>query len=166
MATYASETSVTSEKSRMEIERTLQRYGADKYMYGAESGRAVIVFELHKRRVRFDIVMPEKSATRFTESPTGRARTASAALEAWEQACRQRWRALALVIKAKLEAVESGITLFEEEFLAHIILPNQMTVGQWMLPQVEEAYAHGTMPELLPSTSQRFLPVAEILDVE
>ena len=35
----------------------------------------------------------------------------------WEQACRQRWRALALVIKAKLEAIDAEISTFEEEFL-------------------------------------------------
>ncbi|WP_198651245.1 hypothetical protein [Salinicola sp. CPA57] len=68
---------------------------------------------------------------------------------AWEQACRQRWRALALVIKAKLEAVESGITMFEEEFLAHIVLPNGGTVGGWMLPQIKKSYDSGSMPPLL-----------------
>lgn len=67
---------------------------------------------------------------------------------------RQRWRALALVIKAKLEAVEAGITEFEEEFLAHIVLPNGGTVGQFMLPQVATAYETGQMPPLLPAPDE------------
>jgi hypothetical protein len=67
-----------------------------------------------------------------------------------EQAVRQRWRALALVIKAKLEAFESGIETFEQAFLANILLPDGQTVGQWMVPQVEQAYLTGTMPGLLP----------------
>ncbi len=60
---------------------------------------------------------------------------------------------LALVIKAKLEAVETGITMFDEEFLAHIVLPNGNTVGQFMLPQVESTYNSGAMPPLLPGIS-------------
>jgi hypothetical protein len=63
---------------------------------------------------------------------------------------RQRWRALALVIKAKLEAVEAGITIFEEEFLAHIVLPDGRTAGEYMVPQIEESYRTKQMPPLLP----------------
>jgi len=66
-----------------------------------------------------------------------------------EQACRQKWRALSLVVKAKLEAVESGITTFEDEFLAHIVLPNGQTVGEQALPRVREAYATGGNVPLL-----------------
>lgn len=46
--------------------------------------------------------------------------------------------------------VEAGITEFETEFLAHIVLPDGETVGSWMRPQLERAYAVGRMPELLP----------------
>jgi hypothetical protein len=77
-------------------------------------------------------------------------RSPDAQRKAYEQAERQRWRALALVIKAKLEAVESGITEFEREFMAHIVLPGGGTVGDWMLPQIEQAYSSGQMPAMLP----------------
>lgn len=70
--------------------------------------------------------------------------------EIYEQAVKQRWRALALVIKAKLEAVEAGITIFEDEFLAHIVLPNGQTAGEYMVPQIEAAYETGKMPAMLP----------------
>ncbi|MCF7821873.1 MAG: hypothetical protein K9M17_05480 [Mariprofundaceae bacterium] len=63
---------------------------------------------------------------------------------------RQAWRALNLVVKAKLEAVESGITTFEDEFLAHIMLPDGSTVGHLMRPQLEAAYDSGSMPKGLP----------------
>jgi response regulator RpfG family c-di-GMP phosphodiesterase len=42
---------------------------------------------------------------------------------------RRRWRCLAMVIKAKLEVVASGISSFEEEFLAHVMLYDGRTVG-------------------------------------
>ena len=45
---------------------------------------------------------------------------------AHEQERRRLWRALLLNIKAKLEAVESGISVFDEEFMAHIVLPKRL----------------------------------------
>ena len=67
---------------------------------------------------------------------------------------RQRWRALALIVKAKPEATETGITTFEEEFLSYIVLPDNQTVGECMLPQIiEEAYQRGEMPRMLPGRS-------------
>jgi len=59
----------------------------------------------------------------------------------WEQACRQKWRALCLAIKAKLEAVESGISHFEDEFLSQIIDPiTKKTVGELIRPELEQRY--------------------------
>lgn len=72
------------------------------------------------------------------------------AYEAWEQACRSRWRALYLIIKAKLEAVDSGISTIEREFLYDIVLPDGKTVGEYMAPQIEAAYTTGEMPPMLP----------------
>lgn len=67
-------------------------------------------------------------------------------MKEWEQGCRQAWRALTLCIKAKLEAVSAGISEFEDEFLAHIVLPGGGTVSQWIRPQIENAYLTGDMP--------------------
>ncbi len=71
--------------------------------------------------------------------------------EAYDQACRQRWRALLLVIRAKLEAVTVGISTIETEFLANIVLPDNTTAGEWMLPQIDRAYRTDEMPPLLPA---------------
>ena len=64
----------------------------------------------------------------------------------WEQAQRSRWRALLLVIKAKLEAIDAGIATFEDEFLAYTMLPGGETVGEWIAPQLDDVYATGVMP--------------------
>jgi hypothetical protein len=150
MTRYAANTEVTTDKSRAEIERTLQRYGADQFFYGWQEGAASIGFRMHDRRVQFVLPMPDPTSDEFTTTPSGWERQATASRRLYEQALRQKWRALALVVKAKLEAVESGITTFEEEFLAHIVLPNGQRVGQFMVPQISVAYATGTMPPLLP----------------
>ncbi len=65
------------------------------------------------------------------------------------QAERQRWRALLLVLKAKLEAVESKIATFESEFLSHIVLPDDRTVAQHVMPLIAQAYETGAMPRRL-----------------
>lgn len=148
MSVYAKNTEVSSSKSRNEIEKTIARYGADQFMYGWQEEMAMIGFRMKSKMVRFLLKMPNRSDFELTE--TGRDRSKSAVDKAFEQSVRQRWRALALVVKAKLEAVESDITSFEKEFMAHIVLPNGKTVAEQFLPELENAYLTGEMPKMLP----------------
>jgi hypothetical protein len=106
--------------------------------------------------VKFALPIPDKNDPKYRKTESGRVRnTKSAAIEqAHSQEIRQRWRALLLVIKAKLEAVESGITTFEQEFLAHLVMANGETVGDWAMPQVEAMYKTGNMPPLLPGIGE------------
>jgi hypothetical protein len=160
---YAEGTSVPMERSRTEIEKTLMRYGASGFGYGWE--QRVEVTPPKCRQSRCDpenIVMclrdhrwevaPERRDTRdvvlvgfrFKERriqleipmPTEREAGTKAKHEA---AVRQRWRALVLVIKAKLEAVASGISTLEHEFLANVVLEDGRTVAQALVPRLHEA---------------------------
>lgn len=155
MTIYAKDTSVSVGRSIAEIQDNLARYGADKFAQFSEDGRAGIVFEVKDRRVKFEMPLPKKNefATRRQNTAYGNYRviecTPEQQVKLHEQACRQKWRALALVVKAKLEAVESGITDFESEFLAHIVLPNGRTLGKWIAPQLAEAFTLKKMPPLL-----------------
>ena len=153
---YASATTVSVERSRAEIERILVRYGADQFLYARDDVASVEIlgFRSHSRQVKFGLPMPQLSSFRFTLGK-GLVRSETAQEKAWEQAKRQRWRALALAIKAKLEIVEAGITTFEEEFLPHLVLPTGETVGSWILPQVAAAYDSGEMPALLPAAPEK-----------
>lgn len=154
MVKFAENTSVSVEKSRAEIEGLIVRYGATHTAFMNAPGRAVICFEAKARRIMFELPLPDRSEKRFQRDGRGSTRSADKITEAWEQACRQRWRALALVIKAKLEAVESGITAFEDEFLAHIVMPDGQTVATHIKPRIAEAYDHGSMVPLLPPPSK------------
>ena len=149
MGQYAAKTSVGTDRSRGEIERTLERWGADNFAYGKTAEKAMIAFTFEGRQVRFTVPMPNRNDKEFTRTDTGRVRTESAATEAWQQATRQQWRALALVIKAKLAAVESGIVTFEQEFLPHVVMPDGRTVAEHVIPAVAEAYRLTTVPPLL-----------------
>lgn len=148
MPQYAKNTNVSSELSRIEIEKILVRYGADNFAYATATGKALIGFSLCNRQVKF--ILPLPKIEDFSLTPTGRQRTDKSQYDAWEQACRQRWRALKLVIQAKLEAVECGISVFEDEFMANIVLPGGQTVGDFMKPQIEAAYETGRLPAMLP----------------
>lgn len=150
MTRYAADTAVSTERSRAEIEAILRRYKADAFGYATNANGATVMFTLAGRHIRFILPLPDPKAREFTHTPAqGQIRSSDAAEKAWEQACRQRWRALALVIKAKLEAVSAGITTVEDEFLAHTVLPDGSTAGQWMKPQIERAYLVGAMPDHL-----------------
>lgn len=147
MSRYAATTEVSSERSRVEIERTIRRYGAKGFMYGFDDDRAAVSFKLHDRLIRFILVMPDFHSREFTHTPSkGLRRTQAGHEEAYEQAVKQRWRALHLVIKAKLEAVESGIVTFDQEFLSHIVLPNGLTVAEVAVPEMRRAYELNEAP--------------------
>lgn len=146
---YAEKTSISVARTKAEIEDLVQKYGADQFVSGYRENIGVIGFSLADRQIRFLLPLPQKEDFLFTPG-RGQRRTESAAYAAWEQACRSRWRALYLIIKAKLEAVEAGISTIEREFLADVVLPDGCTAGEWMAPQIKEAYLTGQMPPLLP----------------
>lgn len=148
---YAKTTEVTAERSRAEIEKTLVRYGATGFITGWAGNRALVEFIASGRRVRFTIPMPDPEDPDFTMTPSGTQKRAKAeAKKHYDTAVRRVWRVFLLLIKAKLDAVESGVETFDEAFFAHLVLPNGATVGETVGPGVVEAYATGEVKPLLP----------------
>ena len=150
MTRYASHTTVAPEKSRAEIERVIRRYGATAFAYMGGPQGAAVAFQVNTRQVRFMLPLPDPKDKIFLpkRARTGRSRE-SAIVAAYELAIRQRWRALALCIKAKLEAVAAGIVTFDEEFLAHLVLPGGKTMGEEYIPQLEGHFSGKSLPPLL-----------------
>jgi hypothetical protein len=141
---YAGSTTVDSHQSTSEIERTLTRYGATAFSYGWEPTRAAISFVANNRQIRFVLPLPDRNLREFTHTPSTQKHRAPKAAEAeaeYEKAVRQRWRALALVVKAKLEAVNAGIVTFEQAFYARTGLPNGLTVFEDTKDSVNKAIA-------------------------
>ena len=147
---YAENTSVSIEKSQADIQSTLRRYGAEDFASGWSGDNAFVAFKLNDRLVKFVLPMPDINSDEFQKTEQGRDRKANAAYKAWEQAGRARWRALLLVIKAKLEAIEVGVAEFEQEFLGYIALPNGQTVYEATQDSIEQSYATGRTLELMP----------------
>ena len=115
---YASRTRVPIEKSRMEIERLVKRYRATGFVSGWQGSTARIEFLCQSRHVRFTVNVPEQ-----------------------QQAARQKWRTLVLLVKAKLEAVDAKIATFEEAFVGDIVMPDGRTVWESTREPIGLAYA-------------------------
>ena len=113
-------------------------------------------------RIRFVLELHDPDDVQLNNHNPPRVCNAKAQQEAYDQACRQKLRALLLVVKAKLEAVAAGISTLETGFLANIVLPDNNTAGDWMLPQIDQAYrtccplrdGSGTVPSV-PFPSRR-----------
>ena len=153
---FAEGTSVSVDRSEAEIKQLVNRYGADQFMSGTDlaNNRALVMFRMNGRSIHFKFALPNLRDKDLWQTPTGRDRSEELQQRAWEAECRRIWRALVLILKAKLEAVDSGISVFEEEFLANIVLPGggsgSQTVAELMIPQIALAYDSGAMPRGLP----------------
>lgn len=147
MGKYAQGTQVPAERSRAEVERLLAKYKADQFSSGWVEGRAVVMFRMRDRYVRIDLPLPKVE-------PAAPSWNQKKGLFYSEDKCaaetRRRWRSLVLYIKSKLDSIDSGIVSFESAFMAHLVLPNKQTVGEFMQPQIDAAYGSGEMPKQLP----------------
>lgn len=94
---------------------------------------ALLTFDLADRTVAMRIPLPKAGDRAIALDHRRRPRPAAKAREAWEQACRSRWRGAFLLVKAKLEAVEAGMSTIEREFLADVRMADGRTVGQMLV---------------------------------
>lgn len=154
---YAEGTDVDVSKTKADIERLLSKHGATGFAHaweggeGDRGGRSILMFRLRGRMLRYEI--ERANAENYAVTGKGRLRHKSElAVKAAEKENKRRWRALYLIIRAKLEIVESSddpsIT-FDREFMADICLPNGRTVGDVLVPEIAKTYETGKAPKLL-----------------
>jgi hypothetical protein len=102
---YAQRTTVPADRTRIEIERLVRKYGAKGFASAWQHmtdgrARARVEFVCLDRHIRLTIEVPDS-----------------------EQKARGKWRVLLLMVKAKLVAVDAGVVTFEEAFFADIVMP-------------------------------------------
>lgn len=156
---FAENTSVSVERSQAEIQQTLRRYGVTEFAVMSGTVSSAVAFKIGgkaRMSVKMEIGMPDPKAEIYLYSRAGtwnkKRRTDEAARACWEQACRSRWRALLLCIKAKLEAVAAGISTMEIEFMAFIVCDDGRVVHERLLPQMHQAAENGSAPTRLQLT--------------
>jgi hypothetical protein len=102
---YAQRTKVPVDKTRLEIERLVRKYGATGFASAWQAtdkngGKARVEFICHNRHIRLTVYVPAN-----------------------EQKAQGKWRVLMLMVKAKLVAVDAEVVTFEEAFFADIVMP-------------------------------------------
>lgn len=173
MGRYAEGTSVPMERSRVEVERTLVRYGASGFAYSWERREQALPIAAHhawcplrsnpkdprpprctcgrpatltREVVIVAFKMPVAGGSRHVQLEVPMPHELEVGTKAKaDAATRQRWRALVLVLKAKLEAVASGISTLEAEFLANVVMADGRTIGAAILPRLTEACDTGRL---------------------
>ena len=141
---YAEGTTVAFDTSIGEIIALLRKAGAREIGQFDDDLTYAIQFALAGRVMRFRLSLPS-----IEDMPArdGRERLLSREQRTTRlaQSRRQRGRALLLVIKAKLESVESNIETIEQAFLAHIVLPgDRLTVYERVAAPLALEYQTGT----------------------
>lgn len=151
--TFAKGTTVSPEKSRAELDSILLKHGASSRGIIAMDDKGVVIvgFVMRGLQYRMEIPMPRKDSPELAKAWV-RARTNLTKdgwiTREWEQACRERWRGIVLLTKAKLELVKLGISTIEKEFMADLVLPNGDTVNKHFGAEIGKALATGKMTTL------------------
>ena len=151
MSKYAEGTTVAASRSLEEIKSTLIRFGADRdtFTYAEMGRRVALQFTVKTRVVRMEMTLPDYEA--FAKDRYGRRRLEHVIQKDWEAECRRVWRTLAVLVKAKLAAIADGISTFEREFMADLLLPSGETVGRHVIEHLDEAMRTGAVPKLVPT---------------
>jgi hypothetical protein len=150
---YGEGTSVPASKSKREIEDLLVKHDAKGVGIATSPEKAQVMFAMADRTMRFSIPLPTGTERYITHGgKSERARSEAARTEALAAEQRRIWRALLLVLRAKLESVESGIETVEEAFLANVVLPDGSTVAENVQPALESVYTTGQVRSLLALT--------------
>lgn len=136
MKRYAARTAVPVEKTRGEIEKLIRANESTGFIYGSAVGKAMIGFEYRGRRIKFVVEMPIVNKGKTNKSNVAKEE-------------KRRWRSLLLLIKAKFESVNTGIVEFDREFLAHIVIEGDRTVGDTWVAQTREILSTAKLPPLL-----------------
>ncbi len=165
---FAEGTEVSVDRTMSELSTLLCRYGAGQIQIGRDfkASRAMITFAIAGRQVRLDITadrsrLPDPEARgqdlkkKYPPGWFGKVPWSIERRREWvniqvQQAERECWRRLLLVVKAKLELVAAGGGTFEAEFLANILLADGSTVHEQIAARIGEQYASGNMVPLLP----------------
>lgn len=150
---FARTTTVPVNRTRAELLDLLANYGVRNDVgIATAGGRAVCQFLVDNRHIRITLPLPKPD--HFATTSTGRARSDQSAQQAYDQAERQVWRALLLIVKSALEAMSYGVLSIDQAFMPWLVLPDHQTVGDHIVPWVEHAYQTHDIPPLLGFGSQ------------
>lgn len=172
---FAKGTGVAAEKSRAKIEKLLRARKATQLgvSFDDENGEAIVIFTMPgklitaaepakswtnpptpataevrepKQTVSFVVKMPKRSA--FAKDHRGYIAPEWKVTQLHEQAIRERWRCLLMVLKGKFTAIDAEIEDFETAFLPHLLVPSGGTVRDHVMPAYRSSLSNPGAPLL------------------
>lgn len=149
---YAEGTTTTVNASRNEIEALVRKFGAHQILAYEDKERAIVQFTARDRMVRLTLAVPSEES--MSRTPTGLQRSVGALAEAKDKEMKRLWRALVLLVRAKITAVNEEIVTFEEEFLSHVVMADGKTVYEHSKENIRLSYESGHSQTLLPDFSK------------
>jgi hypothetical protein len=124
---YAEGTKVGVDSSRGDITGILAKHGVVRMGWTTDLAADTLVFELGGGTYRLSMVKPDLA---WAKKAYPNAYDWNAKIEGeW----RRRWRANVLLLKAKLEFIESGDTTLDRELLPYRVLKGGRTVEETLL---------------------------------
>jgi len=147
---YAAKSPIPAEKTRAQIESVLKRSGADQIGSLLDGdAKAVTLFRIDNICIRTTLYLPLISDENIQFDRAGKKRTHAVAVSILEQTRRSHWRSWLLIIKAKLEAIEKGVSTTEREFYPDVVIPGtNVTMAEYIGPQLAQIRA-GSAPSSL-----------------
>lgn len=127
---YASKTKTSTGRSRDELEALLARYGVQHYGLLNQPGMLALAFQIGGHNHRIAIPLPDPQERRFRYGPGGGIRTEKGRQDAAQQEVRARYRALLLVVKARLELAHLLGQPVESAFSEYRVLSDGRTVQE------------------------------------
>ena len=153
---YAKGTTVDVSKSRAEIDHVLTKNGASSVgiLNDSDKAVAVVAFTIRGAKFRLEIPLPSmaevdkaaKSKQWFSWDETKRLAWKRVELAQRE---RERWRAVLLLIKSKLEIVRIGLSSVEREFMADLVLPSGQRAEAFFAEAIRRGLEGGDVPPML-----------------
>ncbi|MDQ4504308.1 hypothetical protein [Sinomonas sp. ASV322] len=139
---YVRGASMSCSALQAEIQEMLVESGASGFRLASEQGKAAIAFSAGDRQFRLVLSQPGSADSRLEpEYDPLQPHSTGHESKTMQEAARKNWWQLAVLIRAKLDAVAKGIVTFDEEFLAYMVMPGGATVFQATGPAITTAYA-------------------------
>lgn len=153
---FAAGTKVPEIVTHQQIRSLLRRYGCSETGSYDTPDAEVLLFARDRVTYRFTLPIPdEETAKQSIYDRTGpKERRHYPGPEAQQRERARRLRALLAVVKAKLIAVDEGISTLEQEFLAEIVTDNGQTYGERVVPEIRQAAMDGRIPTALALTGR------------
>lgn len=152
MSKFAEGTTVPVAKSREEIQRVLQNWGAAQVTWGDDYERGAVLLRFvwlqkataHRFQARFIVRLQPVLALRKLAGETSWARPNEVRLQKLMEARgKQEHRVLLLWLKAAFNAIELGLITAEELFLPFMESADGRTVSEMALPGIANLLAPG-----------------------